>query len=160
MRVTYHAIYLLLATMLSTTLFTALDVFGVIPNLFLIYIVFAGFYLSKGEAVWLGLIFGLVYDIVVGVNIGLNGILYMFTCFLVVQSCESLISRNNAIVTVVFVALWTIVLEGINALFGSGGAIVSSIKIIGIEMIYNGVLAIILYFTLSKAYDKLYNKEK
>ena len=160
MRVTYHSIYLFLAAMLSTTLFTALEIFGVSPNLFITYIVFAGFYVSKNEAIWLGLIFGFVYDIIVGASVGLNGILYMFACFLVVVSCESVIRRNNALVTFIFVAIWTIVLEGINALFSPAGGFLSSIKIIGVEIFYNGIIAVILYLALRRKYERLYDNEK
>ena len=160
MKVTYHAIYLIIAAMLSTTLFVVLEAFGVSPNPFLVYIVFAGFYISKNEAIWIGLIFGLIYDIIIGVNLGLNGILYMFASFLVVLSCENLISRNNALVTAVFVAVWTIILEGISAVFtGSGGAL-NAIKIIGIEMIYNGLLGCLLYLILNKTYEKLYDNDR
>ena len=160
MRVTYHAVYLFLAALLSTTLFTALEIFGVSPNLFIIYIVFAGFYVSKTEAIWLGLVFGFVYDIIVGANVGLNGVLYMFACFLVVVSCDNVIRRNNAIVTFIFTAVWTAVLEGINAIFGPVSGIWSAIKIIVVEIFYNGTLAVVLYLALKRTYERLYDNEK
>lgn len=160
MRVTLHAIYLLLATMLAPTLFAALEVFGVMPNLFLVYIVIAGFYVSKNEAIWLGLIFGLVFDIIVGHAIGLNGILYMFACFLVVLFCENMIRRSNAVVTFLSVAVWTLVLESVSAIFGGNGGFLNSIRIIGIEAVYNGVLSVILYILLGGLFERLSDEKR
>lgn len=160
MKATLHAVYLLVAVMLGPTLFAFLEILGAKPNLFLIYIVMAGFYADKYEAVWLGLIFGFVLDILVGVCVGLNGILYMFVCFLTVVFCENMIRRTNAIIVFFGVLVWTVILEGINGIFCGNGEFLYSLGIIGIEALYNGVLLLIIYSPLRRLFERLYDEKR
>lgn len=157
MKVTLHTIYLILAMVLSPTLFAALPIFGVKPNLFLIYLVLAGFYVSKKEGIWLGLIFGFAFDIIVGRKIGLNGVLYMYACYFVVLLRENMIRRTNAIVVVLCVAIWTVIFEGITAVFGGGG-VIYALKTLGIEAAYNSGLALVFYGLLHGIFGKIYDE--
>lgn len=159
MRATLHAIYLLLAATLAPTLFSFLQICGVKPNLFLIYIVTAGFYVSKTESVWLGLIFGFVFDIIVGMKIGLNGVLYMFACFFVTLLCENMIRRSNALIIFLCTVIWTILFEGIAAILSGGTGLLNGLKVLGIESIYNGVLSLIMYVPLSRLLGRLYDEK-
>ncbi len=160
MKATLHAIYLLFAVALAPTLFAHLQVFGVKPNIFLIYIVIAGFYVSKTEGIWLGLITGFLFDIIVGVNIGLNGILYMFACFLVTVLCENMIRRSNALLVAITVMIWTAILESIAAIFCGGAGIWQSLKVVGTECIYNGVLSVIIFILLKGIFGRLYGENR
>ena len=160
MKATLHTGYLFIALMLSSTLFAVLEVFGVKPDLFLIYIVFAGFFVPQKEAVWLGFIYGLLNDIIIGQNIGLNGIIYMFICFFTVLFCENMIRRNNAVLSFICVALWTIFAEGVNSFFSPVSGLIYKISVIGIEAVYNGALMLALYCPLSKLFGKLYDEKR
>ncbi len=159
MKVTLHTIYLILALSLSPTLFASLQIFGVKPNLFLIYLVIAGFYVSKTESIWLGLVFGFAFDLIVGMRIGLNGVLYMFACFFVTLLCENMIRRTNAVVIFLCTVIWTMVFEGIDALISGGTGFLYGAKVIGIEMIYNGALALLIYALLNRFFGRLYDEK-
>ena len=159
MRVTLHTAYLILALALSPTLFAFLQVLGVKPNLFLIYLVIAGFYVSKTESIWLGLVFGFAFDLIVGMKIGLNAVLYMFACFFVTLLCENMIRRSNAVVVFVCTVLWTVVFEGIAAVLSSANGMLYILKVLGIEAVYNGVLALVVYAVLSRLFVRLYDEK-
>ncbi len=160
MKVTLHTIYLILALCLSPTLFSALPIFGVKPNLFLIYLVIAGFYVSKTESIWLGLVFGFAFDLIVGMKISLNGVLYMFACFFVTLLSENMIRRTNGIVVFLCTAVWTLVLEGINAFLMGGAGFLSGLKVIGIETAYNGVLALVIYAVINRFFVRIYDEKR
>ncbi len=159
MKATLHTGYLLIALMLSSTLFAVLEVFGVKPNLFLIYIVFAGFFIPQKEAIWLGFIYGLLNDIIVGKNFGLNGIIFMFICFFTVLFCENMIRRSNAVLSFICVAVWTIFAEFINSLFSPVTGIVHKMFVIGVEAVYNGFLMLIIYIPLNNLFKRLYDEK-
>lgn len=160
MKATLHAGYLLIALMLSSTLFAVLEVFGVKPNLFLIYIVFAGFFIPQKEAIWLGFIYGLLNDIIIGENMGLNGIVFMFICFFTVLFCENMIRRSNAILSFICIIIWTIFAEGVNSLFSPVRGVFYKISVIGIEALYNGFLMLMFYVPLNKLFRKLYDEKR
>ncbi len=159
MKVTLHTVYLILALALGPTLFAYLQPFGVKPNLFLIYLVVAGFYVSKTESIWLGLVFGFALDLLIGVKIGLNGVLYMFACFFVTLLCENMIRRSNALVVFLCTALWTVVFEGITAMLSNAGGVVHIIKVLGIEAVYNGIIALLVYLLLNRLFLRLYGEK-
>ena len=160
MKATLHAIYLLLAVMLAPTLFVMLEVFGVKANPFIVYTVFAGFYVTQREGIWLGLIYGLMYDIIVGVNVGLNGILFMFVCFLTVLFCENMIRRSNVVMSVICVAVWTVIVSGINSMFSAVSGIGYKLSVIGIEALYNGFVMLLLYVPMTRIFRKLYEEKR
>ncbi|MBE7011443.1 MAG: rod shape-determining protein MreD [Ruminococcaceae bacterium] len=155
-----HTVYLLIAIILSTTLFAAMDLFGVKPNMFIIYLVIAGFYVSQKEAIWLGMIYGLFYDIIVGHCLGLNGILFMFECFFTVLFCENMIRRSNVVISAIAIVWWTILIEGINALFSPVNGILHILYVIGIEAVYNSVLMLIVYAPLNGFFRRLYDEKR
>lgn len=159
MKVTLHAIYLILALALAPTLFAALQIFGVKPNLFLIYLIIAGFYVSKTEAIWLGLIFGFAFDLIVGRKIGLNGVLYMYACFFITLLCENMIRRTNAMVVVLCTVIWTVVFESVAALLSGGAGILYCLKVIGIEAVYNSIIALMLYALLNRIFIRIYDEK-
>ncbi len=159
MKVSLHTIYLILAMALAPTLFAALEFFGVKPNLFLIYLVIAGFYVSKTEAIWLGLIFGFAFDLVVGMKIGLNGVLYMYACFFVTLLRENMIRRTNVTVIVLSTVVWTVVFEGIAAIFSNSTDFLYCLRVIGIESVYNGVLSVVLYGLLNRFFVGFYEEK-
>ncbi len=159
MKVTLHAICLVIAVALAPTLFAFLRIFGVKANIFLIYVIIAGFYATKREGIWLGLIFGLVYDIIVGRVIGLCGILYMLAGFFTVLICENLIRRSNALVIMLCTAVGTVIFEGISGLvrsfFSENIGFLYSLRVIGIEAVFNGVLAFLLCIPLSRIFRRV-----
>lgn len=160
MKATLHSVYLLLATMLAPTLFAVIEICGVKPNLFLIYLVFSGFYVEQKEAIRLGLVFGLVYDIIVGSTLGVNTILFMFVCFLTVLFCENLIRRSNALLSVLCVAVWTVIVEAINFAFSDVTGFWNGALVIGIEVLYNGIVMLLIYIPLSNLFKRLYEEKR
>ncbi len=78
MKYLYYALWLILLTLLQPTLICNLELFGIAPNLFLCFVVIAGFYRGVYEGGICGMVFGLVYDILLGEMIGINAMLYLY----------------------------------------------------------------------------------
>ncbi len=78
MRVIWYMVWLLLLTLLEPTLICELTVWGIAPNLFLCFVVIAGFYRGIHEGGICGIVFGLVYDLLIGRMIGVHAILYLY----------------------------------------------------------------------------------
>lgn len=72
------AITILVFYLLQCTLFKALSLASVSPNLLLIITFVAGFMVGKKEGMYVGLFSGLILDIFYGDVIGFNAILYMY----------------------------------------------------------------------------------
>lgn len=160
MKATVHIIFLLIALFFSPTLFSNLEIFNASPNIFLVYIVFAGFFAQQKEAVWLGFVYGIFYDITVGANFGLNGILMMFVCFLTVLFCEYMIRRSNIIIKFIAVAFWTFFVENINFIFSNSDWCMKTFSVIGAEILYNGLILLALYIPITKIFNRMYDEKR
>lgn len=72
------SITILVFYLLQSTLFKALSLASVSPNLLLILTFAAGFMMGKKEGMYVGFFSGLVLDIFYGRVIGFNAVLYMY----------------------------------------------------------------------------------
>ena len=72
------SITILVFYLLQSTLFKALSLASVSPNLLLILTFAAGFMVGKKEGMYVGFFCGLVLDIFYGRVIGFNAVLYMY----------------------------------------------------------------------------------
>jgi len=78
MRVVLYLLWLMLLTLLQPTLMPQLAVWGIAPNLFLCFVVVIGYYRGVLEGGICGMVFGLVYDLLIGRMIGVNAMLYLY----------------------------------------------------------------------------------
>lgn len=162
MKITVHGIMLILISVLQTTWLGTLTVFGIQPNLFIVYTVITAFYCKKGEAAVLGGICGLLLDILIGRYMGINTILGILTAYVTAHLCEKVFGTRNLLIilcaSAVFSLLWEsayyIVAFGlIVKKFAFGNML---LRTVAPETLYNCVVTLILALPLRKVLKFLY----
>lgn len=139
---------------LQSNLFTWFTIAGVQPNLFIIYILFIGLFAGKKIGMIFGIIFGFYIDIVIGRQIGLTGIM-LGAVGLIGEYLDKNFSKESRITIMLMVAGTTIIYEFACYIFNvitlsMTLEIVSFLKILLIETLYNVIITIILYSLIQK----------
>lgn len=150
MKFTFHAFFLLLLSVLQVTVADAIAVFGIKPNLFLVYAVVYALMCEKKEAATVGAVFGLALDILAGRFLGVHAVLMLITGFFTAYLCETVLSRENILIALVITLLFSIVYESIYYVFTF--SILKNIKIGNVfatvtfgESVYNTLVSVLLY---------------
>ncbi len=134
---------------LHSNLFTWFKIAGVMPNLFVILILFVGLYSNKYMGVVYGVIFGLMLDLFLARNIGITAIMLGIVGIIGVVFDKNF-SKENRITLIVMVIISTMVFEigeYIISYFITKFdlEIIPFIQILLIECLYNAILTIVLY---------------
>ncbi len=103
MKYVFHIFFLILFSVIQPTWLENAEIFGAKANLFLVYTIVTACCSSKKESSTIGFVFGLMLDILVGKNLGLNGILMMILAYFTTSFCESVIRKNTMLITIVIV---------------------------------------------------------
>lgn len=144
----------ILVYILQVNFFNWFNIAGVMPNLFVIVILFIGLFGSKTMGSICGLIIGLLLDLVIGTKVGINMVGLGLIGFLatVFDKNFSKDSRMTIMVmTVVATAIFEVLSYLLNYVFISINVeIFNFIKILAIELTYNLILTIILYPLMQK----------
>ena len=139
---------------LQANFFTWFNIFGIMPNLFVILILFVGLFAGKKLGLILGLIFGILIDLLIGKAIGISGIL-LGIIGLIAEYCDKNFSKDSKLTIILMVIISTIIYEvGIYAFTiikdGIEIELLSFAKILLVEILYNSLLLIIIYPLLHK----------
>ena len=139
----------LIIFILHINLFSNIKIAGVMPNLFIILVLFIGLYISKVAGVTYGVIFGILLDFFIGKKIGIYAIM-LGLVGLIGGLLDKNFSKENKITIMVMTSIATIVFEvGVYCIgffvYKYQIEIGGFIKILIIESIYNTSLIIILY---------------
>ena len=146
---------------LQSNFFTWFNIDGIMPNLFVILIVFVGLFAGKKLGLILGLIFGTCLDFFIGRYIGISGIL-LGAIGLLAEYCDKNFSKDSKLTIIIIIfgttALYEIGNYVINAfIYNYEVEIVNFAIQLGIEIIYNIILTIILYPLIQRAGNLLEN---
>ena len=139
---------------LQANFFTWFTIAGVKPNLFVIYILFIGLFAGKKLGLILGILFGVYLDIVIGRQIGISGIM-LGVIGLLGEYLDKNFSKESRITIMLMIAGSTVIYEvgcyifNIIAL-GTSIEILAFIKILLIEVIYNILIAIVIYSLIQR----------
>lgn len=139
---------------LQANFFTWFTIAGVKPNLFVIYILFIGLFAGKKLGLILGIFFGVYLDIVIGRQIGISGIM-LGIIGLLGEYLDKNFSKESRITIMLMIAGSTVIYEvgcyifNIIAL-GTSIEILAFIKILLIEVIYNILIAIVIYSLIQR----------
>lgn len=144
--VTFLIIYFLQANF-----FTWFKIAGIMPNLFIILILFIGMFMGKTLGLVYGVIFGLMLDIFIGKTIGITSIMLAVVGAIAIIFDKNF-SKDSRIAIMIIVAISTVIYEVgkyilNNILIDSMSVveILPFVKILIIEVIYNIILTIIIY---------------
>lgn len=143
---------------LQANFFSWFNIAKIMPNLFVIFILFIGLFTNRTMGAMYGLIIGILLDFIIGTKIGINSIGLGFIGFLaaIFDKNFSKDSRITIMVmTIVATAIFEILSWLLNYIFmATNIEILNFIKILIIEIIFNVLLTIILYPLIQKfGYD-------
>ena len=149
----------LIIYLIQVNFFSWFNLAGVMPNLFVIFVLTIGLFSGKRMGVTFGIIFGVAIDFFIGKSIGISGIMLGIVGFLggYLDKRFSKDSRVTMIITVFMVTvIYEIGIYGFNYLINSVEInIIYYIKTLLTEIIYNIILTIIFYPTIMKYGYKL-----
>lgn len=134
---------------LQANFFTNFKIAGVMPNLFVILMIYIGMFMGRTYTVAYGVLFGILLDIFIGKQIGINSIAFAVIGIISVIF-EKNFSKDNRMTIMFIIAINTIVFESciyfLNYIINSINIeMLVFIRILLIEIIYNIILGIILY---------------
>ena len=119
------------------------------PNLFVIFVLFIGLFYSRTAGTVYGILFGILLDLFIGRKIGLSAIM-LGTVGFIGGVFDKNFSKESRFTIMIMVIVCTIIFE--TALYLIGGVIyqysfeiISFLKILLIECIYNILITIVLY---------------
>ena len=147
-------IIFLIIYLLQSNFFSWFTIAGVKPNLIVIFVLFIGLFTNRIYGLSFGIIFGLLLDIFISKKIGISSIMLGITGLLG-GVLEKNFSKDSKITIIAMVVATTFIYEFItytvnSMIYSFSWEIIPFLIKIIIEMIYNGILTIILYPILQK----------
>lgn len=139
---------------LQANVFQNFTIAGVMPNLFVIYILFIGLFANVTTSVLFGIIGGLIVDLTYSKTIGITALM-MCTIGYLGAYFDRNFSKENKITIILMVAISTVIFEigyyGINSVvLGFDTEMLYFAKILAIEVLYNVLLTILFYPFIQK----------
>ncbi len=150
--------------LLQTNLFDWFTIAGVMPNLFIIFVLFIGLFGNKTMGTIYGLVIGLFLDLLIGAKVGINCI-GLGLIGLLATIFDKNFSKDSRMTIMVMVMAATIIFEILVYILNYiitpiNIELVNFIKILAIEVIYNVILTIIVYPLIQKAGYYIENEYK
>lgn len=149
---------------LQANFFNWFTISGVMPNLFIIFVLFIGLFSNRMTGVVYGVILGAILDLVIGTQIGINAVGLGIIGFLAATFDKNFSKDSRA--TIMFMVLGaTLIFEIIvyilnYIVFSTNIEIINFIKILAIEIIYNLIIVIIIYPLMQKFGYSIENEYK
>ncbi len=139
---------------LQVNFFTWFKIAGVMPNLFVILILYIGLFTGRGMGAVYGIIFGILLDLFIGTKIGMTAIM-LGAIGIIAELFDKNFSKDSRMTIMIMAIGSTIVYEvGMYLLnyimLGTNLEIIKFIEILLIEVIYNTIITIILYPLIQK----------
>lgn len=153
MRIIFYVIWLLLLAVFQPTLARGIELWGIAPNLFLCFVVMAGFFRGKFEGAVCGMVFGLVYDLLIGRMIGVSSLIYLYLGFGAGALSEHFFSGGKRLAGTVTIAAGTVAAALVYYLArlmvrGDIGFMTAMLRIALPEAVYNAGIGFLLAFPI------------
>lgn len=139
---------------LQSNFFNWFTILGIMPNLFVVFVLFVGLFASKMMGTVYGMIIGLILDVLFRQRIGISFIALGLVGFLATVFDKNF-SKDSRMTIMLMVAGLTLLYESIiyfanYFVLGTTLEIIPFLKILTIEIIFNLLLTIIIYPLLQK----------
>ena len=139
---------------LQLNFFSWFKIAGVMPNLFVILVLYIGLFTNRALGLTYGVVFGLLLDLFIGKKIGITAIM-LGLIGIIASIFDKNFSKDSRITMMIMVMACTIIYEvGMYILnyifFTINIEIINFLKVLIIEVIYNIILTIIIYPLLQK----------
>lgn len=157
--ITFIIIYLL-----QTVFFSHFTIAGIMPNIFVILMLFIGLYMGRTMGIIYGISFGIFIDIWIGKNMGFTSIALAIVGLLS-GVLDKTLSKDSRITVLLMGIISTIVYEVIlyflqYMFLEINVEVLSFIKILLIEVVYNMLIVIILYPLIKNVGYEIENEVK
>lgn len=157
----------ILLYVLQANFFNWFTIAGVMPNLFVILVLFIGLFSGRTMGTIYGLIIGILWDLLLGTQIGIHSFALGLIGFLT-ATFDKNFSKDSRITIMVMVIAATIVFEVCSyfltyVVTSSQIEIFYFLRILAIEIVYNLILTIIIYPLFQRfgyAMENEYNETK
>ena len=149
---------------LQANFFNWFTISGVMPSLFVIFVLFIGLFSNRITGVIYGVALGGILDLVIGTQIGINAVGLGIIGFLAATFDKNFSKDSRA--TIMFMVLGaTLIYEVIvyilnYMIFSTNIEIINFVRILAIEIIYNLIIVIILYPLIQKCGYAIENEYK
>ena len=142
--ITFVVIYLL-----QTIFFSQFTIAGIMPNIFIILMLYIGLYMGRAMGIIYGIIYGIFLDIWIGKTLGLTSIA-LALIGVISGVLDKTFSKDSRITVLLMGSVCTIIYEVVlyflqYMTMSINIEIIQFIKILLIELIYNILIIIILY---------------
>ena len=149
---------------LQSNFFTWFNIAGVMPNLFVVFVLFVGLFASRTVGTIYGVAIGLFLDLLLGLQVGINAVTLGLIGFLA-GVFDKNFSKDSRMTIMIMVLGSTFLAEALNYLLNYmflsiNVEIVNFIIILVIEIVYNLILTIILYPLIQKTGYYIENEYK
>lgn len=140
---------------LQSNFFTWFNIDGIMPNLYVILVLFIGLFVQRKIGLAMGVVFGIYLDIVLGKSVGITGLVLGIVGALA-EILSKNFSKDSRFTIMLMVISTTFIFESIIYVFNILRAdavfeIFSFLKILLVEIVFNSLLTIILYPLMKKA---------
>lgn len=157
--ITFIIIYLL-----QTVFFSHFTIAGIMPNIFVILMLFIGLYMGRTMGIIYGISFGIFIDIWIGKSMGFTSVALAIVGLLS-GVLDKTLSKDSRITVLLMGIISTIVYEVIlyflqYMFLGINVEVLSFIKILLIEVVYNMLIVIILYPLIKNVGYEIENEVK
>jgi len=142
--ITFIIIYLL-----QSIFFSGFTIAGIMPNLFIILMLYIGLYMGRTQGIIYGIIFGIFIDLWIGKTLGLTSIA-LALIGVISGLLDKTFSKDSRLIVLLMGVLCTIIYEVAlyimqYMMLSINVEILQFIQILLIEAIYNVIIIIILY---------------
>ncbi len=139
---------------LQVNVFSWFNIAGVMPNLFVVLVLFVGLYADKKLGVIVGIIIGFLLDVLIGKSVGYSSLFFAIIA-LIGEYFDRNFSKDSRLMLILMTVLSTVFYEiamyFVNVVkFKIGVDILMFTKILLIETVFNILLVIILYTPINK----------
>lgn len=140
---------------LQANFFTWFTISGVMPNLFIVLILWVGLFIGKKIGISFGILFGIFLDLLLGRTIGISSVMFAIVALLG-EYFDKQFSKDSRITILLTVVASTFVYETGIYLFRVMKwqipiEILPFVLTLLLEILFNGILVIILYPLIQKA---------
>ena len=140
--------------LLQTIFFNHFTIAGIMPNVFIILMLYIGLYMGRTMGVIYGIVYGIFLDIWVGKSIGLTSIA-LAMIGLISGMFDKTLSKDSRMTVLLMGIVCTVIYETVlyfmqYMAYAINLEILSFIKTLLVEVVYNMLLIIILYPVMNK----------
>lgn len=149
---------------LQLNFFSWFKIAGVMPNLFVILVFYIGLFSGRSMGLTYGIIFGIILDLLIGENVGMTAIM-LAIIGIIGGVLDKNFSKDSRITIMLMVIGSTIIYElGMYilryAILNSSIEMISFLKILIAEVVFNILITIILYPLIQKTGHIIENEYK